>query len=92
MDRYTKCVLTVIAAALVALAVGSISRTPAVVAQGRACGDRINPCMVRVVEERAASVTINDPRDCGNDLHPCMVQIVGGPSGSWKGLGVRIER
>ena len=70
MDRYTKCVLTVIAAALVALAVGSISRTPAVVAQGRACGDRINPCMVRVVEERAASVTINDPRDCGNDLHP----------------------
>jgi len=92
MDRYTKCVLTVIAVALVAQAAGSIARTPAVVAQSRDCGDRANPCMVKVVEERTPSVTVNDPHDCGNEARPCMVRIIGGPAGSWKGLGVRVER
>lgn len=46
VDLYTKCVLTVIAAALIAIAAGQYEHSAK--AQGAACGDIHKPCYVTV--------------------------------------------
>ena len=43
-DRYTKTVLTIIAAALVGLL--AVQLTPTAHAQGQGCGSGVNPCYV----------------------------------------------
>jgi len=48
VDRYTKCMLTVIALALVALLVRPLFEARQVVAQGTECGVS-RPCSVQVV-------------------------------------------
>ncbi len=67
LDGYTKLVLTVIAVALTALAVGQF-RPERAVAQGAGCGDIFNPCFITTtvgllgLPETTANIQGNDVR------------------------------
>ena len=57
VDRYTKAVLTVIAAALVALVVQNAAPDASAQIQAR-CGDRFKPCYVTTGHSDVLRVTI----------------------------------
>jgi len=66
IDVYTKAILTVIAAALLALTVRQYGG-PAL-AQGMPCGDsRLSPCLIEIVQP------IGQP--CGGFRNPCHVRL-----------------
>jgi hypothetical protein len=68
IDTYTKIILTVIAAALVAQLVMKVSAEPAVSQIGQTCGNASEPCYVRF--------SVLD-KPCGESIErPCFVTPV----------------
>jgi hypothetical protein len=75
-DRYTKIVLTIIAAALVGLVIQNV--VPMARAQSEACGSAKNPCWVAAAPRQPLYVAVNpkDPLYISNvPFQPLLVEI-----------------
>lgn len=83
VDRYTKTVLTVIAAALVGLLVRPLLETTPAGAQQQQQAPR--------PQQEAQQPTPQPQFFCGTPDAPCFVSLVGGPpSGTWQGAPIAV--